>query len=100
MFTQFKLYIYGTLITIGMFLVGWIKVLSKQKESANKEAQIAKNNVVVLETKARDSKQLQASIDEVRNEAKQIEASNRDKNKEVPKDNEPFGDDRLNNRMR
>jgi hypothetical protein len=83
-----------------MLLVGWVKLLSKQKESANKEAQIAKNNVIVLETKARDSKQLQASIDEVRNEAKQIGASNRDKNKEVPKDNKPFGDDRLNNRMR
>jgi hypothetical protein len=100
MFKQFKLYIYGAIAAIGMFLMGYIRLLSKQKESAKKEAQIAKNNVVVLETKAKDSKQLQASIDEVRNEAKQIEASNREKNKEVPESGDVFGDDRLNNRMR
>lgn len=97
MFNSIKLYIYGALAAAGLFLVGWLKYLSSKNDKLEKEVEVANKNVLVLEKKDSDKKELNQELAKVKEEAKAIQNENNDKrNKKVrPNIGDGFGDRRL-----
>lgn len=100
MFSTIKTYIYGAIAAVGLFLVGWLKYLSNKNDKLQKEVQIEKNNVVVLEKQKEQSKELNQALSEVKKEADEVAHEN---NQRVSTRTRPsgksFGDKRvLNNK--
>lgn len=98
MFNNIKVWIYGAVAALVMFLFGWLKVLSKQKEELKKDLQIAEQNVVVLETKQSADKEIQKVVNKIQHEGKVIR--NEDAKKALSDDipSGSFIDPRLRNK--
>lgn len=95
MFNKFKLWLYGAVAAIGMALIAWVKILSKQKETLQKEVKIAENNIVVLEKVQDDRKELDESLAQAKKEAEEVQHENNEKTKSRVRPNGKFGDKRL-----
>ena len=97
MFQSIKMYIYGAIAAVGLFLVGMLKYLSSKNDKLEKEVEINKQNVIVLEKKEAVRKDVDKAIDQVREEAKVIQNEINDKRdkKMRPSVGDKFGDPRI-----
>lgn len=97
MFTSIKMYIYGALAAVGLFLLGVIKYLSSKNDKLKQDAQIQKQNVVVLEKKDSDRKEIDKAVKEVREQAEVVAHENNTKRnkKTKPAVGDSYGDPRL-----
>lgn len=95
MFNQIKLYIYGAIAAVGLFLVGMLKYRTVQKENLEKELKVAEHNNKVIVEKTNKEKQINNSITEAKQKADEVENENnkRASNRTRPSGN--FGDTRL-----
>lgn len=98
MFQSIKLYLYGALAAVGLFLVGIFKYLSNKNDKLEKELEVVNKNIVVLEKVSSDKKELDKAIDQVKVEAQVVERENNEKRakKIRPSVGDTFGDKRLN----
>lgn len=97
MFTSIKLYIYGAIAAAGLFLVGLVKYLSSKNAKLEKEVEIVNRNVLVLEKKDSDRKELNQELAKVKDEANRVqhEINEKRNNKVRPNIGDKFGDPRL-----
>lgn len=97
MLNSIKLYIYGAIAAIGLFLVGLVKYLSSKNTKLEKEVEIVNKNVLVLEKKDSDRKELNQELAKVKDEANRVQHENNEKRakKIRPSVGTPFGDRRL-----
>lgn len=97
MFNSIKLYIYGAIAAAGLFLMGLVKYLSSKNTKLEKEVEIVNKNVLILEKKDSERKELNQELAKVKDEAKvvQHEINEKRNNKVRPAVGTPYGDRRL-----
>ena len=97
MFNSIKLYIYGALAAVGLFLIGMVKYLSNKNNKLEKELTVANNNIIVMDKVAKDNKILAADIKKTKVEAQAVqhEINKKRNDKTKPAVGTLFGDTRL-----
>lgn len=98
MFNQIKLYIYGAIAAVVLFLVGMLKYRTVQKENLEKELKVAEHNNEVIVEKTNKEKQINNSITEAKQKAEEIENENNKRASTRTKPHGNFGDSRLRNK--
>lgn len=97
MLNNIKLYIYGAIAAVGLFLVGMLKYLSAKNDKLKDEVKVAENNIIILEKVQDDRKELHKSLAQAKKEAEEVQHENNEKRtkKVRPDVGTSFGDKRL-----
>lgn len=95
MFNQIKLYVYGAIAAIGLFLVGMLKYLSSKNDKLEKELKTAKHNDLVKETVNKKEKQIQQGLDQIKQESEKVHEQNKQDAISRKRPSGSFLDDRL-----
>ena len=76
MLSKIKLYVGIALSSLVLFLFGWVKYLSKQKESLEDKVDTLEKNEIVKKEVDKVETKIQQSLDEVRKESEVIHNEN------------------------
>jgi hypothetical protein len=97
MLAKIKLYIYGAIAAVGLFLLGMLKYLSYKNDKLEKELKTEKHNAAVKDTVDKKEKDIQQALSDVQKESQKVHDANTKNriNKVRPNVGDSFNDPRL-----
>ena len=95
MLSKLRLYIYGALVAVGVFLVGWVKLLQNKKKSLEQQLEIKEKEIVVKDKQQQDKQVLDKQLEQVKKEAEEVANENTKKRITRTRPSGNFGDPRL-----
>ena len=98
MFQSIKMYIYGAIAAVGLFLVGMLKFRTHQKENLEKELKVAEHNNEVIVEKTNKEKEINKALSEAKQKADEVENENNKRASTRTRPSGNFGDTRLRNK--
>jgi glucose-6-phosphate-specific signal transduction histidine kinase len=97
MLSTIRMYIYGAIAAVGLFLIGILKYLSNKNDKLEKELKTEKHNAVVKDTIDKKEKDIQQALSDVQKESQKVHDANTKNriNKVRPNVGDSFNDTRL-----
>ena len=95
MLSKLRLYVYGAVVALGLFLLGWLKLLQSKKQSLEQQLEQKEKEIAVKDKVVEDKQQLDKQLDSAKKEAEEVAHENNQKRIARTRPSGNFGDPRL-----